>query len=49
LPSGSGIFTWRTGPLRVRLDEERGVLVDTPEDFFPGAQVRGRLKNREYQ
>ena len=39
----------RTRPPRVRLDEERGVLVDIPEDLFSGAQVRGRPKNRVYQ
>src|SRR5215207_407739 len=28
-------------PRSVGLDEERGVLVDVPEDFFPSAHVRG--------
>jgi hypothetical protein len=36
-------------PRSVGLDEQRGVLVDVPEDFYPGAHVRGRPKNRVYQ
>jgi hypothetical protein len=31
----------RARPRRVRLDEERGVLVDLPENLVPGAKVRG--------
>jgi hypothetical protein len=31
----------RARPRRVRLDEERGVLVDLPKDLFPGTHVRG--------
>ena len=35
--------------LRVRLDEERGVLVDVPQHLFPDAKVWGSPKNRVYQ
>ena len=33
----------------VRLDEERRVLVDVPENLVPGAMSGGRPKNRVYQ
>ena len=35
--------------LRVRIDEERGVLVDVPQHLIPDAKVWGRPKNRVYQ
>ena len=37
------------GLCRVRLDKQRGVRVDLPEDLVPDAMVRGRPKNRVYQ
>ena len=39
----------RAGPRCVRLDEERCVLVDVPEDLFADAKVGARPKNRVYQ
>ena len=40
-PSDLEIDQARARPRRVRLDEERGVLVDLPENLFPDATVWG--------